>query len=45
MSYFGNKRGEIKELQSLLLQPRLESKMQAIRQVFLIIYIINFKSI
>ena len=33
MRYFGNKRGEVKELQSLLLQPRIESKMQALRQV------------
>jgi vesicle coat complex subunit len=33
MTYFGNKRGEIKELQNQLLQPRLESKMQALRQI------------
>lgn len=33
MAYFSNKRGEIKELQNSLMDPRVEAKMQAIRQV------------
>lgn len=33
MSYFNNRKGEVKELQDLLLQPKLESKLHALRQV------------
>lgn len=36
MSYFNNKRGEIKELENSLMDPRVEVKMQAIRQVHVI---------